>query len=47
MRTGLKAAVGAACALALAPAAANADSIVYIKDSNVWIANPDGSGQHR
>ena len=26
------------------PATAAADSIVYIKDSNVWIANPDGSG---
>jgi WD40 repeat protein len=30
-------------ALAL-PATAAADSIVYIKNSNVWIANPDGSG---
>jgi WD40-like Beta Propeller Repeat len=47
MRTGLKAAIGAMCALALAPAAANADSIVYVKDKNVWIANPDGSGQHQ
>jgi Tol biopolymer transport system component len=26
------------------PATAAADSIVYIKDHNVWIANPDGSG---
>jgi Tol biopolymer transport system component len=30
-----------------APAAAQADSIVYIKDHNVWVAEPDGSRQHR
>jgi hypothetical protein len=47
MRTTLKAAVGAACALALVPAAASADSIAYVKDGNVWIANPDGSGQYQ
>src|SRR4051794_27897472 len=29
--------------LALTPAAASADSIVYIRDGNVWIAAPDGS----
>jgi hypothetical protein len=28
-------------------APALADSIVYTKDHNVWIANPDGSGQHQ
>src|SRR5512142_667690 len=28
---------------AAAPAAA--DSIAYIKDNNIWLANPDGSGQ--
>ena len=35
-------AVGAAAA---APAAA--DSLVFIRDSNVWLANPDGSGQYQ
>jgi hypothetical protein len=35
--------LAAATSLAAAGAAA-ADSIVYIKDHNVWIANPDGSG---
>ena len=34
--------------LALAAAApAAADSIVYVKDANVWSARPDGSEQHR
>ena len=47
MRNTLKAAVAAACALALVPAAASADSITYIKDGNVWIAGPDGSGRHQ
>jgi hypothetical protein len=27
---------------ALAPAAANADSLVFIRDNNVWLANADG-----
>ena len=43
-------AVAAAAALAClgAPAAAQADSsIVYVKDHNVWIAEPDGSRQHQ
>ena len=35
-------AVGAIAALF--PAAASADSIVYLKDGNVWISNADGSG---
>jgi hypothetical protein len=30
-------------ALALAPAAANADSLVYVKGGNVWISHSDGS----
>ena len=38
-----------ACAVllvaALAPATAAADSIVYIKDGNVWLAAPDGTRQ--
>ena len=42
----------AAAAIALAAttllaAQANAASIVYTKDGNVWIANPDGSGQYQ
>jgi hypothetical protein len=40
------AAAGIAIALAAATAAAAAaDSLTFIKDHNVWIANPDGSGQ--
>jgi hypothetical protein len=35
--------LAAATSLAVAGTAA-ADSIVYVKDHNVWIANPDGSG---
>src|SRR4051794_10718753 len=34
-------------ALALAPACAEASSLVYIKDGNVWLAAPDGSRQTR
>jgi hypothetical protein len=38
----------AAAAIALVPAAAaNADSIVYVKDANVWAASPDGSNQRQ
>ena len=38
----------AAAGLALAlPSAAAADSIVYIKDANVWIATPDGTTQYQ
>lgn len=37
-----------AAVIALATAApAAADSIAYIKASNVWLANPDGSGQYQ
>jgi hypothetical protein len=35
--------VGFAAMMLAAPAAA--DSLVYIKDGNVWAANPDGTGQ--
>jgi hypothetical protein len=42
MKKGLLALAVTAAALA-APAAANADSIVFVKDSNVWLVAPDGS----
>jgi hypothetical protein len=38
-------AVAALAALALAPATANADTIVYRRGGDIWIARPDGSGQ--
>ena len=38
--------IAVACALAL-PAAASADSIVYIKDGNVWLSSPDASKQYQ
>lgn len=38
----------AAAAIVLMPAAvASADSIVFVKDSNVWVALPDGSNQRQ
>jgi hypothetical protein len=38
----------AVCAVALAGAGpAAADSLVFVKDHNVWLANPDGSGQYQ
>jgi WD40 repeat protein len=37
----------AAAALLLLPAAAHADSIVFVKDANVWVASPDGSNQRQ
>lgn len=43
IRKGWIALVGAIAALAAIPAVAAADSIVFIKDGNVWIAAPDGS----
>src|SRR6476469_8056178 len=37
-----------ALALALVmPAAASADSIVYVKDGNVWLSSPDASKQYQ
>jgi hypothetical protein len=44
-RTAVLTAVLAAFLVVAAPAAA--DSIVYVKDANVWLANPDGSGQYQ
>ena len=37
----------ALAALAISPAVAAADSIVYVKDSNVWLAKPDGTGKYQ
>ena len=35
-------------AMAVVPAApAAADSLAFIREHNVWLANPDGSGQYR
>src|SRR4051794_19313910 len=45
-RTRRRAALAGALAVSLiVPAAASADSIVYIKDSNVWLSAPDGLKQ--
>ena len=38
--------VAVACARAL-PAAASAESIVYVKDGNVWLSSPDASKQYQ
>ena len=42
-----RAAALAGLSLALVPAAASADSIVFLKDHNVWLAEPDGSKLHQ
>ena len=42
-----RAALAAGLALAAVPAAASADSIVFIKDANVWLANGDGTGRYQ
>lgn len=39
--------LAAAVLSAAVPAAASASSIVFVKDNNVWLANPDGSGQYQ
>ena len=39
--------VAAAAALALSPALASADSIVYVKDGNVWLASGSGGSQYQ
>src|SRR4051794_14839757 len=43
------AAVAAATAISLGATAssASADSLVYLKDGNVFLANPDGSNEHQ
>jgi hypothetical protein len=42
-----RALLAAACGLAVLPAAASADSIVFVKDANVWLAHVDGSGAYQ
>ena len=42
-----RAVLAAGLALAALPAAASADSIVFIKDTNVWLANGDGTGPYQ
>lgn len=42
-----RAATLAGLCLALSPAAASADSIVFIKDYNVWLGNPNGTGLYQ
>ena len=37
----------ALAALAISPAVAAADSIVYVKDAKIWLAHPDGTGQYQ
>ena len=43
MKNGFRTLALATAVLAFAPAAASADSIVFLKDYNVWLAAPDGS----
>ena len=40
----LRTLLGALAALLVCAGSAHASSLVYIKDSNVWLANPDGTG---
>ena len=47
IRRGMVAAGCAAAALALSPALASADSIVYVKDGNIWLASGSGGNQYQ
>ena len=42
-----RAAAVAGLCLAIVPAAASADSLVYVKSGNVWLSQPDGSGAYQ
>jgi hypothetical protein len=46
-RTLRRAALAAAVGIALLPAAASADSLVFVKDHNVWLADGNGAGLHQ
>ena len=39
----LRTLLAAVAAIALVPAVATADSIVFVKEHDVWVAAPDGS----
>lgn len=41
------AALAATCATLAVPGLAHADSIVFVKDANVWLATPDGATQYQ
>jgi hypothetical protein len=43
----LRTALVAVVAVFVGAGSAQASSLVYIKDYNVWLANPDGSGQRQ
>ncbi len=43
----LAALIVSCCLCALGAGSAAADSLVYIKENNVWLANPDGSGAYQ
>lgn len=45
MKVKLAAVVAALCLAA--PAAAQADSLLFVKDNNVWLSAPNGSGQYQ
>jgi hypothetical protein len=47
MRRAVLVVLVAICAVLVAAVSAQADSIVYINGGNVWLANPDGSGQQQ
>ncbi|HST40039.1 MAG TPA: hypothetical protein VLK58_11045 [Conexibacter sp.] len=47
MRSTLVAGAASIVAALACAAPASADSIAYVKDHNVWLANPDGSGQYQ
>jgi hypothetical protein len=43
----LRTVLGAVAAVLVCAGSAQASSLVYIKDYNVWLANPDGTGEHQ
>jgi hypothetical protein len=47
LQTAIAVATGAAALVAATAPAANADSIAYVKDGNVWLSTPDGGRQYQ
>src|SRR3954470_20199522 len=43
----MAAALALAVPIAFAPSVAQASSIVFVKDYDVWLTSPDGARQHR